>query len=280
MFRIARKGPLKYLEAPVPDSFDFLIHAFCTRLGGVSEGPFSSLNVSAREGDDAGKVGQNFERIASAFGVAAGQFLLINQVHQDGVWVIDRPAQWSGDPAPPAFDALVTNQPGAALCIKTADCVPILVVDPVRRIIGAVHAGWKGTALRIAEKTIDAFVRSFESSPQDLLAFIGPAIGPCCYEVDAPVFKALAGHRGQASFLNQVRHGNRWMLDLPLANKIQLLNRGMLPENVFSAGLCTSCRKDIFFSHRREAGQTGRQLNFIMLCGAAAEDASQKVLDR
>ena len=274
MFRIAQKGPLKYLESPDLDGCDFLIHAFCTRQGGVSKGHFASLNVSIREGDDADKVHQNFEMIASAFGFTAKQFLLVNQVHQDGIWVIDRPDPLSGDDPPPAFDALVTNQPGTALCIKTADCVPIFLVDPVRRIIGAIHAGWKGTALKIAEKTTDTFVRCFESSPRDILAFLGPAIGPCCYEVDEHVFKTMADHPQQKSFFYQARNRERWMLDLPLANKLQFLNKGILPEHILSADLCTSCREDLFFSHRREAGQTGRQLNFIMLCKTAAEGIS------
>jgi len=265
-----RKGPLKYLKAPSLDPFDFLIHAFCTRRGGVSKGRFSSLNVSDREGDDGGSVRQNFERIASSFGIAAVSFLPIHQIHSDGIWVIDRPIPPSGGSPPPDFDAVVTDQPAIALCIQTADCVPILLADPVRRVIGAVHAGWKGTALRIAEKAADVFVRRFESNPRDILALIGPAIGPCCYEVDPPVLEAMAGHPEQDAFLAPVPDRQRWMLDLPMANRIQLLDRGFRPENILSSGLCTSCRTDFFFSHRREAGQTGRHLNLIMLRSDAA----------
>jgi YfiH family protein len=274
MFQMIRNGSLEYLKAPALDSFDFLIHAFCTRRGGVSKGPFSSLNVSSRGGDDRGSVRQNFERIASAFGFSAGNLLPIHQVHSDAIWIVDQRVSSSEGNQPPDFDAVVTGRPAIALCIKTADCVPILLADPVRRVIGAVHAGWKGTALRIAAKTADTLIRRFDASPRDIRALIGPSIGPCCYEVDLPVFEAMAGHTGQSSFFARVPDRQRWMLDLPLANRIQLLDRGILPEHIFSTGLCTSCRKDIFFSHRREAGQTGRQLNFIMLRGDATAACS------
>lgn len=267
MLRLTGKGPLQYLKAPSLDPCDFLIHAFCTRRGGVSKGSFSSLNVSDREGDDADSVRQNFERIASAFGFSPGNFLPIRQVHGDGIRVLDRePAPFEDNP-PPQIDAVVTDRPAIALCIKTADCVPILLADPIRRVIGAVHAGWKGTALGIAEKTVDIFVRRFASNPQDILALIGPAIGPCCYEVDSPVFEAMAGRPQSAAFFSRMPHRQRWMLDLPLANKFQLLDRRIRPEYIFSSGLCTSCRHDLFFSHRRDRVQTGRHLNFIMLRG-------------
>lgn len=274
MLRMIRKGALPYLKAPSLDPFDFIIHGFCTRRGGVSRERFSSLNVSDREGDDAGSVRRNFGRIASAFGFSAGAFLRIRQVHGDGIRVLDQEPPREGDP--PEIDAVVTGRPAIALCIQTADCVPILLADPARRVIGAVHAGWKGTALKIAEKTADTFIRRFGSSPGDILALIGPAIGPCCYEVDSPVFEALAGHPRQESFLARIPDRQRWMLDLPLANRSQLLGRGIPSENIHSSGLCTSCRQDLFFSHRRERGQTGRQLSFIMLCGDPPAAATAK----
>ena len=276
MLRMTGKGPLKYLKALSLEPFDFLIHAFCTRQGGVSKGSFSSLNVSDREGDDAGCVRQNFERIASAFGFSPGNFLPIRQVHGDGIRVLDREPAIFEDNPPPQIDAVVTDRPAIALCIKTADCVPILLADPIRQVIGAVHAGWKGTALGIAEKTVDTFVRRFASKPQDILALIGPAIGPCCYEVDSPVFEAMAGHPQRAAFFSRIPDRQRWMLDLPLANKIQLLDRCLRPENILSSGLCTSCRQDLFFSHRRDRCQTGRHLNFIMLRGDLPAGCSGK----
>ena len=152
-----------------------------------------------------------------------------------------------------------------ALCIKTADCVPVFLADPVRRVIGAVHAGWKGTALQIVEKAVREMVQRFGARPSDLFAAIGPAIGPCCYEVDAAVYQAMSHHASRTAFFHTGRQDGRWMLDLPLANRHQLLRCGLLPERIRTADHCTACHPDLFFSHRAQGGNTGRQLNFIMI---------------
>jgi YfiH family protein len=265
MFRIAQKESVKYLACTAAEAMDFFFHGFCTRQGGVSEGPWASLNVSTREGDSEAQVRRNYERIATAFGIAVPQFLLVNQVHRDGVLIIDRHSLPFACDAPPAFDAIVTDRPGLALCIKTADCVPVFLVDPVRRVIGAVHAGWKGTALQIAEKAVREMVRRFDCRPEDLEAFIGPAIGPCCYEVDVGVYQAMDHHQERDFFFIAGLEKGKWMLDLPLANHHQLLRAGLLPEHIQTADLCTACHPELFFSHRAQGGDTGRQLNFIMI---------------
>jgi YfiH family protein len=264
-FRIAQKASIRYLECIAAKEVDFVIHAFCTRQGGVSEGPWASLNVSVREGDSIDQVRQNFERIATAFGISVSQFLLVQQVHRDGVWVIDGKTPLSGHDPPSEYDALVTDRPGLALCIKTADCVPVFLVDPVRRVIGAVHAGWKGTALQIVEEAVKEMVRQFGCRPEDLEAFIGPAIGSCCYEVDTGVYQAMASQPAHGAFFYAGGRADRWMLDLPLANRHQLLRAGLLPEHIQTADLCTACHPELFFSHRAQGGDTGRQLNFIMI---------------
>jgi len=263
-FRITQKQSVKYLACRAADGMDFMVHAFCTRQGGVSGGSFASLNVSAREGDDEDHVRRNFERIAAAFGISVSQFLLMDQVHQDGIWCIDRREPLNVE-NPPAFDAIVTDRPGTALCVKTADCVPVLLADPVRQIIGAVHAGWKGTVLHIAEKTVKEMVRRFGTCPSDLFAFIGPSIGSCCYEVDAAVHQSMSHDPDREVFLQGGRPGGRWMLDLSLANRLQLLHAGLLSERIRMTDFCTACHPALFFSHRAQGGNTGRQLNFIMI---------------
>jgi YfiH family protein len=265
MFRIAQIASIKYLECLAEKELDFVIHAFCTRQGGVSGGSFASLNVSAREGDGSDHVRLNFERIAAAFGISVSQFLLVCQVHRDGVWVIDSETPLPVHDPPPELDAIVTDRPGVALCIKTADCVPVFLADPVRRVIGAVHAGWKGTALQIVEKAVKEMVQRFGACPSDLLAVIGPSIGPCCYEVDTGVYQAMSKHPERDSFFHACREEGKWMLDLSLANRYQLLSCGLLPENIRTADHCTACHPDLFFSHRAQGGNTGRQLNFIMI---------------
>ncbi len=190
----------------------------------------------------------------------------MGQVHGDRIRVID-----SDGPPPacvPECDGLITARPGVALAVRTADCVPLFFVDPVRRVIGAAHAGWRGTALGMASKMVDAFVGGFASRPEDILAAVGPAVGPCCYQVDAPVHAALITHPGADRFLRPCHEEGRWMLDLALANRQQIGERGVPEANIRTAGICTACRQELFFSHRASGGCTGRQVNFLMLRAA------------
>ncbi len=265
MFRIAQKASIKYLECLAEKELDFVIHAFCTRQGGVSGGSFASLNVSAREGDGNDHVRLNFEMIAAAFGMSVSQFLLVHQVHRDGVWVVDGGTLLSAHDPPPEYDAVVTDRPGFALCIKTADCVPVFLVDPVRRVIGAVHAGWKGTALQIVGKAVREMIERFGARSADLSAIIGPAIGPCCYEVDTAVYQAMSNHPERDSFFHASREEGKWMLDLFQANRLQLIRSGVPAPCIRQTDLCTACHPELFFSHRAQGGNTGRQLNFIMM---------------
>lgn len=265
MFRIKEKQSVKYLECSLAEELNFLVHAFCTRQGGVSGGSFASLNVSAREGDNNERVRLNYERIAAAFEIPVSQFLLVQQVHSDSVWILDGEGPPTANDPPPECDAIVTDRPGVALCIKTADCVPVFLVDPIRRVIGAVHAGWKGTALRIVRKTVGKMVERFGVRPADLSAVIGPAIGPCCYEVAIGVYRAMNGHLERDTFFRACPGKGKWMLDLFLANRLQLVQSGMHAQSIRQADFCTACHPGLFFSHRAQGGSTGRQLNFIMM---------------
>jgi hypothetical protein len=272
-FRFLQKGSIYYLESAVLVECDFLVHAFCTRWEGVSGAGFSSLNFSARTGDDPERVKANWGLVCNAFGISSGQFLTVHQVHGEGVHVVagsvcQIPRSETFPPeAELSCDAMITDRPEIALGIKTADCVPIFLVDRVRCIIGAVHAGWRGTALGIAGKVVDTLRERFSSRPEDILAVIGPTIGPCCYEVDDTVFRAMPSPHGGESFFRPGRREGHWMLDLTAANRQQIEEKGVPPENIFSAGICSSCREDLFYSHRRDGGRTGRHLNFIMLRG-------------
>jgi len=265
MFRFSKKGSVEYLEATALSKGDFLIHAFCTRRGGISKEKFSSLNFSAWEGDRRDNVRQNGEITASAFDLCADQFFFVNQVHGDGILIVDRTNRHFAGDKMYQCDAIITDQPGLAIGIKTADCVPVFLADMEKKIIGVVHAGWRGTALRIAAKAVIAFNESFSSRSEEMIAVTGPAIGPCCYQVDEAVFQAMQGDKQGESAFMPCREKGKWMFDLASANRGQLLKAGVRRENIFSADICTSCRKDIFYSHRGEGGKTGRQLSFMML---------------
>jgi YfiH family protein len=263
MFNFVNKDGLEYLEAEEFSALGFVVHAFCTRRGGVSEGPFSSLNAGFLAGDREGDVRRNLAIVGEAFAIPPDRLVLMGQVHGERVCVIN------GDEPPPECipecDGLITARPGVALAIRTADCVPLLFVDPIRRVIGVAHAGWRGTALGIASRVIGAFVEQFSSRVSDILIAIGPAIGPCCYQVDAPVHAAFSSRSDAGIFLRPCREDGRWMLDLAFANRLQIGRKGVSEGNIFSAGLCTACRQELFFSHRASRGNTGRQINFLML---------------
>lgn len=265
MFRFQEKGGVRYLESEALKACGFLTHAFLTRWSGASEGKFSSLNFSVREGDEEDRVACNWEIFAGAFRIPPSQFFMIRQIHGDRVLVVEDPMDKNPSSLPVQCDAVITASSHVAIGIKTADCVPILLADRVRRIIGAVHAGWRGTVLNIAAKSIRVMKERFSSRPEDILAVIGPAVGPCCYQVDEKVFSSLKGDRDWESAFQRCAEDGRWMLDLTLANRRQMLKMDLPPENISSVGICTSCRTDLFFSHRAEKGGTGRQLNFIVL---------------
>lgn len=262
MFTYSQRGSVKYLEAEILRQCDSIIHAFCSRWGGVSEGRFSNFNFSISEGDGSEQVLKNWTILSDAFMIPVADFCTVRQVHEDGILIIDGSTDVSsvqnGD-----YDAIITNRTGLAVGVKTADCVPIFLFDPVRNVVGVVHAGWRGTAKKIAVKAIRRFQEKFSTKTEDVVAAIGPAIGPCCYEVDRVVRDAMEDHGAEVS----TPSGNldRWMFDLPMANRLQLLDAGVTSVNIVEAGICTSCNRDTFFSHRGEGGGTGRQLSFLMI---------------
>lgn len=159
-------------------------------------------------------------------------------------------------------DALVTAQPRVLIGVKTADCTPILLCDPVRNVVGAVHAGWRGTAALVASRAVEAMQAEFSSDPADVVALIGPAIRECCYRVGEEVIAAFSKHLGDEFCRDQ---DGTIHADLHGANRRALETAGVRPANIHSINLCTACNPGLFFSHRRDAGKTGRHLNFVGL---------------
>jgi hypothetical protein len=263
MFRLTSRDEIVYLENRAFAKLGLVTHAFCTRRGGGSRAPYATLNTGLLVGDREADVRGNLDRIRGAFAVAEGRLVLMGQVHGDMVAVLD-----GEGPLPelvPECDGLITARRGVALAIRTADCVPLLFVDPVRRVIGVAHAGWRGTALGLAARMLAHFRQRFASRPEDLLIAVGPAIGPCCYEVDSPVHAALAARPGAEGFFEPCRGKGRWRLDLVMVNYLDLLEAGVPAAHIACARYCTSCRTDLFFSHRAEGVRTGRQISLLML---------------
>jgi len=233
-----------------------LVHAIFTRLGGVSREPFATLNVSRSVGDDEAAVAQNLARIHAHMGLTPDRVATAHQVHSNRVVVVT--AQDGGQIAP-ATDALVTDTPGLALLLRFADCQPIILYDPARRALGLVHAGWRGLAQGIAHRAVETMQEAFGTNPADLLAGLGPAIGPCCYTVGDDVASALGYTLPDWQKVMALDpSGTGWRLDLPAANAQQLAAAGVRARRMEQAGLCTACHNDEFFSHRADLGQTGR----------------------
>ncbi len=173
------------------------------------------------------------------------------QVHGDRILAVEGEA--NGESLmPPEVDALTTSVPGLFVGVFTADCLPILLADPARNAVAAVHAGWRGTVLEIASKTVAEMIRRWRSRPEDILAILGPAIGACCYEVGDLVLGPMEEKYGALDGLVTHRKGAKGFLNLPALNRRQLLGQGLRPDNVFSPGACTSCHPEWFSSYRRE----------------------------
>lgn len=240
-------------------------HGFTSRLGGVSAGIFDSLNLGLHRGDDPANVAENHRILGSALGFAKEDLVLTWQIHSDIVRVVDREDAGRGYDHRdyPQCDALVTNTPGVALMVFTADCTPILLYDPVTGAVGAAHAGWRGTALGIARKTVETMASSFGTRPEDVVAAIGPNIGQCCFETDGDVRLAMLSALGQEAAPYITQKGEKFHLDLKAINGLWLRKTGV--RNITLSACCTACRPDLFWSHRITQGQRGSQ-GAVILC--------------
>ena len=250
-----------------------ILHAFSTRKGGVSKPPFATLNLGQGVGDNPAAVEENRQRFFGALGIEAGQVVRARQVHGDSVLNVDVTCtRQAGFPRSlvderAEFDALITRVPGLALVVSTADCVPVLIHDPVQGAIAAIHAGWRGTAKGIAARALTAMREAYGTDPSTCLAAIGPCIHGCCFEVDSVVVEAMATTVPNPEAYTRPSRPDHWLLDLVGANRAALEMAGVRPDRIEDVGLCTSCRNDLFFSHRAEKGRTGRMMSFILLEG-------------
>jgi polyphenol oxidase len=247
-----------------------LVHFISTRLGGLSLPPYTSFNLAFHVDDNPAIVLNNRELLAVSLNIPLSNFVTAQQVHQANVAIITDSMRGKGsvdfDSAIPATDAMVTDIPNICLMILTADCVPILLFDPKRNVIGIVHAGWKGTVNFIAQKTVKAMQVHFGCSPTEIIAGIGPSIGPCCYEVGADViieFERMMPDK-LGTILKKNSNGKKY-LNLWAANTIQLRQFGIPEKNIEIANICTHCHTERFYSARKDGMHTGRFGSGIML---------------
>ena len=247
------------------------VRAFTTtRLGGCSEGTYASFNINEYCGDRPDHIRANRAALCHELGIGPEALILPHQVHGTTVREIDA-ALLRHDAATrrallEGVDAVMTDVTGVCVGVSTADCIPVLLYDEVHRAVAAVHAGWRGTAAGIGGVTVRRMRDEFGCRPEDILAGIGPSIGACCFEVDAPVWEAFcrAPHFSPAEH-GRADGGGKFHIDLKAVNARDLTQAGVLPEHITVSDLCTRCRPDVFWSHRAYGSERGSLAAFIAL---------------
>jgi polyphenol oxidase len=300
-WKLRRRDGLQILAAPALARIAWLTHGFSTRPGGASDlaadrnaseakkqsAAEKVLNLGFTEWDSRASVLENRTKFLAALGAGKMRVAALRQIHSDIVHVVGAAEFPQGEQAPKG-DALITREPGVLLTIQTADCIPILLADTRQHAVAAIHSGWRGTAQRIAEKTLGRMQMEFGTRPQDVIAALGAGIGGCCYEVGHEVVKEFTAKfptarewfTGPVDALENGDSDPNWLpwltmrppghappaprahLELIAANRVNLAGAGIASKNIFSSGFCTACRTDLFFSYRREH-TTGRLMAAI-----------------
>lgn len=270
VFQEKEAGDLLYLTYPLFETTGIVKHGFSTRLGGVSNGMFSSMNLSFSRGDDEALVAENFKRMASAIGVEEDSLVFAVQTHTTNVRKVTAEDRGKGIVKPVDYqdvDGLITNVPGLCLTTFYADCVPLFFVDPVHKAIGLSHSGWRGTVGKIGRETLLRMKEEYGTMPDDVLVAIGPSICQECYEVSEDVileFQKSFDEKHWSSLYYKKDNG-KYQLDLWKANEIIFEEAGVPKENIAVTNVCTCCNEDKLFSHRASKGKRGSLAAFMAI---------------
>ena len=255
-----KQGALEYLTAENITA----PHCFTTRLGGVSTGYLDSLNIGMHRGDVPENVAKNYAVLGQVLPFDPENLVLTRQIHSNIVRVVTKAdAKGLDHHNYPECDGLVTNDPGTALVVFSADCTPIVFHDPVTGAVGAVHAGWRGTAADIAGNAVRAMAEHFGSKPENIRAAIGPNIGKCCFETNSEVPDAMIKALGNDALLHITSNGSKYYVDLKAVNAAFLKNAGV--TNIDISADCTKCQCHRFWSHRVTGDMRGSQ-GAIIVC--------------
>ncbi len=262
------KNGVVYLTFPKLDAAG-VIHGFSTRMGGVSKGHLSSMNLSFSRGDDPENVKENYRRIGEAIGFDSKDLVLSSQIHETTIRLVTKKDRGDGilRETMQGIDALVTADEGVPLSTSFADCVPLIFYDPVKKVAALAHSGWRGTVMEIGKLTIEYMTEQFGTDPADIIAAIGPSICRSCYEVSedvADAFKKIVREEEIPLIMDEKGNG-KYQLDLWKANELILLKAGIRPENLDITDLCTCCNHELLFSHRASHGKRGNLNCFITL---------------
>lgn len=266
-----RAGELVYLTFPILEKIDWISHLFSTRMGGVSEGIYSSMNLSYTRGDEREAVDENFRRIAAALGCGVEDMVFSDQTHTTNLRIVGKADAGKGITRERDYsdvDGLLTDEPGVYLATFFADCVPLYFVDTRRKAVALAHSGWRGTVARMGQCVVERMREAYGTDPADLVAAVGPSICQECYEVSEDVADAFASafHKpGQEREILLAKGGGKYQLDLWRANEIVLAEAGILEENIQVTDLCTCHNDRYLFSHRASRGQRGNLGAFLGL---------------
>lgn len=263
-------GDVPYLIFPLLEQCQFIRHGFSTRLGGVSEGVCSTMNLSFARGDKEEAVRENYKRMAEALGIAEDSFVCSAQTHTTNIRIVTEEDRGKGIARPIDYtdvDGMITNIPGLCLTTFYADCVPLYFVDPVQKAIGLSHSGWRGTVGKIGKKTIELMQETYGTNPEDVLAAIGPSICQDCYEVSEDVVNEFKNHFSESDWgtLFYQKENGKYQLNLWKANELILKEAGVLKEHMAVTNICTCCNFEVLFSHRASKGKRGNLAAFLSI---------------
>ena len=265
-----QKGELEYLVFPKLEETGVVEHLFTTRTGGVSNGIYSTMNLSFSRGDDLECVRENYRRIGEVLGTDPEHMVASKQTHTTNIHLVTKADAGNGITRPSVYDdidGLATDIPGIALVTFYADCVPLFFVDPKNRAIGLSHSGWRGTVGKIGKVTVEAMKREFGSNPEEIYTAVGPSICQDCYEVSEDVivqFEEQFKKENHKDLFYKKENG-KYQLNLWKANELVFLEAGIKPEHITMPGICTCCNPNFLFSHRASHGKRGNLAAFLGL---------------
>ena len=270
VLKVLENGGVPFLTFPLLTESGLVRHGFSTRLGGVSQPPYDTMNLSFTRGDRTEDVKENYRRMAAALGISVERMVLTQQTHTVNVRKVTEADAGKGVIRERDYadvDGLITNVPGISLVAFGADCVTLFFLDPVHRAIGLSHSGWRGTVNRMGEVTLQAMAREYGTCPEDVLVCIGPSICRSCYEVGSEVaaeFLRAFGAEHQAELMDKKENG-KYQLDLWAANRRVLTEAGVKEERIQVTDICTFCNPQLLFSHRRTGEKRGNLGAFLCL---------------
>jgi len=267
MYKIKEIDKFTYLTFSSLEKHNDLFHCFTTRFGGVSEGNYSSMNLGISTDDNRSDIKKNYEILSQKIHINLYDIVKSCQSHTANIRYAtdeDKGKIFDETPGYMDVDGLITDKKNIAIATSHADCTPVFFYDPIKKVAGVAHAGWRGTVKNITGNMIQKFILDFQSNPQDIIAVIGPSLGQCCFEVDEDVAQIfLSTNREYKKFMKII--GTKYHFDLWAINKYIMINEGLKEENIEISELCTKCNNDLFFSHRGQKGERGIMLGLMMM---------------